>query len=413
MKLNICLFEDNGYINLLPLVYLRPVYDLNCGILSLREKVERYFPKANIKLHSRDYLQDVLAERYPDRNYKSSGSDEIIYINGRLVIDSKLSKQIAKLSIGEALTQNNLVIAVRLFYKDAKLFLTAQNYLFDFNPGDFSKKEVSEATIINYPWDLVNINGDEIRNDFELLRKKTNVNIKLNSHVVLMNKKSVFIEKGTVVNPFVVLDASEGPIYIGKNVEIFPHVTIKGPVYIGDNSLVKSNSLIYHNTSIGKVCKVGGEIENSIIHSYSNKQHEGFLGHSYLGSWINIGASTNNSDLKNNYGEVDVYVNGKMVNSGSQFVGLIMGDHSKTAINTMFNTGTNVGVSCNLFGSGFPPKYIPSFSWGGSEWLRTYDISKCIEVAKIVMQRRNIILSESEELLLHKIYELTSTERRN
>ncbi len=413
MKLNICLFEDSGYINLLPLVYLRPVYDLNCGILSLREKVVRYFPKANIKLHSRDYLQDVIAERYPDCNYKFSDSDEIIYINGRLVIDTKLSKLIAKLSIGEALTQNNLVIAVKLFYKDAKRFLTAQNELFDFNSGDFSKKEVVYITIINYPWDLVNINGDEIRNDFELLRKKTNVNIKLNSHVVLMNKKSVFIDKGTVINPFVVLDASEGPIYIGKNVEILPHVTIKGPVYLGDHTLVKSNSLIYHNTSIGKVCKVGGEIENSIIHSYSNKQHEGFLGHSYLGSWINIGASTNNSDLKNNYGEVDVFINGKMVNSGSQFVGLIMADHSKTAINTMFNTGTNVGVSCNLFGSGFPPKYIPSFSWGGSEWLRTYDISKCIEVAKIVMQRRNIILSKSEELLLHKIYELTSPERKN
>jgi UDP-N-acetylglucosamine diphosphorylase/glucosamine-1-phosphate N-acetyltransferase len=413
MKMNICLFEDIGYKNLLPLVYLRPVYDLNCGILSLREKVGKYFHKANINLHSRDYLQDVMVERYPLSNNKFSDSEEIIYINGRLVINRDLCKQISKLNVGEGLTLNNEVVAVKLIKKDAKRFYLTENDLLDFNSGNFHKKEVKDSKIINYPWDLVNINGEEIRNDFELLRNKTNVNVKLTSHIVLINRKSIFIDKRTVINPFVVLDASEGPIYIGKNVEIFPHVTIKGPVYIGDNSLVKSNSYIYHNTSIGKVCKVGGEIENSIIHSYSNKQHEGFLGHSYLGSWINIGASTNNSDLKNNYSEVDVYVNGKMVNSGSKFVGLIMGDHSKTAINTMFNTGTNVGVSCNLFGSGFPPKYIPSFSWGGSEWLRTYDITKCVEVAKIVMQRRNIILTEKEELLLHKIYDLTSTERRN
>jgi UDP-N-acetylglucosamine diphosphorylase/glucosamine-1-phosphate N-acetyltransferase len=203
------------------------------------------------------------------------------------------------------------------------------------------------------------------------------------------------------------LDASKGPIYIGKNAHIMSHAVVQGPSFIGEGSIIKMHAAIYHNTSIGEVCKVGGEVEESIIHSYSNKQHEGFLGHAYLGSWVNIGASTNNSDLKNNYANVDVYINGKHIDSGSQFVGLIMGDHSKTAINTMFNTGTVVGVSCNIFGAGFPAKYIPSFTWGGSDFLRTYHITKSLEVAKIVMKRRGIELSETEEKLLESVFTFT------
>ncbi|MEW6508418.1 MAG: GlmU family protein [Bacteroidota bacterium] len=413
MKQIICLFEDCGYRNLLPLVYLRPVYDLHCGILTLKEKIEKYFPKSHFVLHSRDYLRNVISERYSGYDYKISDNDEVIYVNGRLIVDKKIVNRISKLKTGEALTRSGEIIAAKLNVKFANQFLTSDYNLFDFQIENFSKTEFSDAKLIKYLWELIKLNGVELKRDFELLRKKSNIITRLNRHVVLINKKNIFIDKGTVVNPFVVMDASDGPIYIGRNVLILPHVTIKGPVYIGDNSLVKSHASIYHNTSIGKVCKVGGEIENSIIHSFTNKQHEGFLGNSYLGSWINIGASTNNSDLKNNYGEIELFINGKKVNSGEQFIGLIMGDHSKTAINTMFNTGTNVGVSCNIFGSGFPPKYIPSFSWGGSEWLRTYEIKKCIEVAKVVMKRRNVELSKHEELLLHNIFDITAHERKS
>lgn len=413
MKSIICLFEDSGFSNLLPLVYLRPVYDLNCGILSIREKVERNFPKAETILHARNYLNKVLDERDPNNRNFESITGIVTYINGRLIADKNIANKITKLNVGEALVKENSVVAVKLNYPDAQKYFDNELNIADFNISDFSIQELADVSLIKYPWDLVNLNGNEIRSDFQLLQRKTNINIKLDKNVVVKNKKLVSIDKGTTVNPFVMIDATNGPVYIGKNVEIMPHVTIKGPAYIGDNSVIKSHTSIYHDTSIGKVCKVGGEIENSIIHSFSNKQHEGFLGHSYLGSWVNIGASTNNSDLKNNYSDVDVYINGKLVHSGSKFVGLIMGDHSKTAINTMFNTGTTVGVSCNIFGGGFPPKYIPSFCWGGSEWLRTYDISKCIEVAKIVMKRRNIELSENEERLLHTVFEMTSIERKD
>lgn len=413
MKTIICLFEDSGFANLLPLVYTRPVYDLNCGILSIREKIELHYPKAKTILHARNYLNNILDERYPNNRNFESITGVVTYINGRLIVDKNIVNKINILNIGEALVKDDYLVAVKLRYDDAQKYFQNEFNIAEFNISDFSIIELTDVRMIKYPWDLVNLNGNEIRNDFQHLQKKTSINIKLDKNVVVKNKKSVFIDKGTTINPFVIIDATNGPVYIGKSVEIMSHVTIQGPVCIGDNSVIKSHTSIYHDTSIGTVCKVGGEIENSIIHSYSNKQHEGFLGHSYLGSWINIGASTNNSDLKNNYSDVDVYINGRLIRSGSKFVGLIMGDHSKTAINTMFNTGTTVGVSSNIFGAGFPPKYIPSFCWGGSEWLRTYDISKCIEVAKIVMKRRNVELSENEERLLHTVFEMTSIERKD
>ncbi|MDP2038950.1 MAG: glucose-1-phosphate thymidylyltransferase, partial [Ignavibacteria bacterium] len=217
--------------------------------------------------------------------------------------------------------------------------------------------------------------------------------------------------KDAKIDPFVHLDASQGPIYISKNAHVMSHSLIQGPAFIGEDSVVKAHAAIYHDTSVGEVCKVGGEIEASIIHSYSNKQHEGFLGHAYLGSWVNLGASTNNSDLKNNYSSVSVLIKGKNVDTHSQFVGLIMGDHSKTAINTMFNTGTIAGVSCNIFGAGFPARYIPSFSWGGTDFLRNYDIEKCIEVARIVYSRRKLQLTQAEEELLRAVYEATKHEK--
>ena len=197
-----------------------------------------------------------------------------------------------------------------------------------------------------------------------------------------------------------------------KSATVFPNAVVEGPVFLGEKAQIKSCARIYENVSIGKVSKVGGEVEDSIILPYSNKQHSGFIGHAYLGNWVNLGADTNCSDLKNNYGTVKAYVNGEVVNSGSQFLGVIMGDHSKTAINTMFNTGTTVGFSCNIFGAGFPDKYIPSFSWGGSDAVTTYDIERSIETAKRVMQRRSKDMHESEEKLFRKIFDLTKKERR-
>jgi len=219
------------------------------------------------------------------------------------------------------------------------------------------------------------------------------------------------IGEGTKVKPGVVLDAENGPIYIGSNATIFSNAVIEGPAFVGDRSLIKIGAKIYENTSIGEVCKVGGEVEGSIIHSYSNKQHDGFLGHAYLGMWVNLGADTNNSDLKNNYGNVKMVIDGKAVDTGSMFMGLVMGDHSKSSINTMFNTGTVVGVSSNVYGSGFPPKAVPSFAWGGGGELTTYEIGKAIDVARRVMGRRKMELSPVEEAVLRHVFEQTKNER--
>lgn len=412
MKQIVCLFEDNGYSNLLPLVYLRPIYDLTCGIYSLREKISSYLPKAQIYLHSRSYLQELVKKSYSNKISDQLESDTVLFINGRLLINNRIAKTISRMPNDHIYYNNDGVVAVKAGITFYKKVLEGNQDLLDFENSDL-KKVYFEAKLVNYLWELVNLNGEEIQNDFDHLVKKARINNTQLKSVVIINKKSVFIGKGSQVGAFTVLDATNGPIYIGKDVEIFPHVIIKGPVYIGDNSIVKSHTSIYQNTSIGKFCKVGGEIINSIILPYSNKQHEGFLGHSYLGSWVNIGAGTINSNLKNNYGIIDVHLNGRLVNTESQFVGLIMGDHSKTAINTMFNTGTIAGVSCNIFGSGFPPRNIPSFSWGGSDWLRTYDINKSKQVANIVMERRNVKFDSIEESLLEKVFELTRIERKD
>lgn len=195
---------------------------------------------------------------------------------------------------------------------------------------------------------------------------------------------------------------------IGNNVTVMPNAVIEGPCYIGDHSVIKAGAKIYESTSIGPVCKVGGEVEASIIHGYSNKQHDGFLGHSYIGEWCNLGADTNTSDLKNNYSSVKMNVNGKEVDTGSLFVGLMMGDHSKSGINTMFNTGTTVGVSSNIFGAGFPPKTIPSFAWVDGQDVQGYRLDKAIEVAKIVMARRKVTMTDSYMALMKYIFEITA-----
>ena len=271
-----------------------------------------------------------------------------------------------------------------------------------------------KVKLINYPWDLINNNGQEIVSDFATVAANEEVRIRgtVYEGAHLLNREKIVIGEGSKVKPGVVLDAENGPIFIGNNVTVFPNAVIEGPAFVGDRSLIKMGAKIYENTSIGEVCKVGGEVEASIIHSYSNKQHDGFLGHAYLGQWVNLGADTNNSDLKNNYGNVKLVLDGEEVDSGSMFMGLIMGDHSKSSINTMFNTGTVVGVSSNIFGSGFPSKSVPSFAWGGAEGMETYNLERALGVARRVMGRRKIELSSSEESVLRSVFELTKKDRK-
>lgn len=409
MKKNICIFEDQKYETLLPLVYLRPVYDLRCGILTLREKIKQQFSTSTLILHTRKSLHNSVQEKNPKLNVNFFAVEDTLFVNGRLLIDKAITKEIKKIELNSVLISQDEVIAAYIDADHLKDIINNNSDFPTFDNIDLTVKE-AKAKLISYPWDLVNENGNQIRIDYNSIVKEAGL-LKKYSSVEYTNKKEIFIAKEAKIDPFVHLDATYGPIYIGKNAHVNSHSLIQGPAFIGEGATIKAHAAIYHDTSIGEYCKVGGEVEASIIHSFSNKQHEGFLGHAYLGSWVNLGASTNNSDLKNNYGNISVLIKGKNVDTKSQFVGLIMGDHSKTAINTMFNTGTIVGVSCNVFGAGFPPRYIPSFSWGGSDFLRNYDIEKCLEVAKIVMPRRKHQLTQADEELLRTVYELTKNEK--
>ncbi len=411
----ICLFEGIYYSRLLPLVYFRPQYDLRCGILTLREKVRLYYPDIPLSLHCRNYLQDSLQQQNKNTEVNKISGDNCLFINGRVIVDSKFVEQVSLKGQDTLYVKGDSIVAAKV--TGAKLG-ELKHQLHDlFTHSDFTdlvKKEI-DVKMVNYPWDLCTHNGDQIISDFNKLME-LNSGSKIKGKVYdgahLIKSENIFIDEGAKIKPGVVLDAEDGPIYIGKNAKIFPNATIEGPAFVGNDSQIKIGAKIYENTSIGEVCKVGGEVEGSIIHSYSNKQHDGFLGHSYIGMWVNLGADTNNSDLKNNYGSVKVIINDEQVDSGSMFVGVTVGDHSKSGINTMFNTGTVVGVSSNIFGAGFPAKYIPSFSWGGAEAITSYDLERSLEVAKRVMARRKIQMTEVDEKLFRKIFDLTKEERR-
>jgi UDP-N-acetylglucosamine diphosphorylase/glucosamine-1-phosphate N-acetyltransferase len=268
--------------------------------------------------------------------------------------------------------------------------------------------------IIQFPWELVQLNAEQIENDFVSLKRKSKKAIagKIYNGAHLLNRKNILIGSGSIIKPGVVLDAEHGPIIIEKNVSIMPNVVIEGPVFIGEGSQIKVGAKIYPGTSIGRECRIGGEVTRSIFQSYSNKAHDGFVGDSYIGSWVNLGADTNTSNLKNTYGNVNVFINGEEIDSGSQFVGLTIGDHSKSGINVMFNTGTVVGTSCNIFGDDLPPKYIPSFSWGSSGSFTSFDIEKSIEIAQRMMSRRGITMSKAYETMMRHVFNQTKQERK-
>ncbi len=414
--MHICIFEDEGYKNLEPLVLSRPVYDLLFGFDTLRNRILREFKTKNYSLHCRNYLTESLKNINPYVPINEIPGNECLFINGRIFNASELFKILPKI-FNENIVYKNGNIILAAFLKGKALEEIDLNTPLSLKSFERIKKNNIEFQTINYIWDLIKNNGQAIIEDFNKeavsLKKKKSKKIlgKVFEGVNIVNKKNVIISSGSIIKPGVVLDASEGPIYIDQNVLINSNSVIEGPVYIGKNSKINSFAHIYENVSIGQVCKIGGEIEDSIFMPYSNKQHAGFIGHAYIGSWVNLGADTNCSDLKNNYGTVKAFAGGDFVDSGSQFLGVIMGDHSKTSINSMLNTGTVIGFSCNIFGSGFPDKYIPSFSWGGSDSMMTYNVDKSIETAKKVFNRRKVDFTINDENLFNEIFKLTKQER--
>ena len=406
--MHICIYEDPGCNNLLPMVYMRPVYDLFCGMVSLREKLIRNFPKASITLHTRSVLENVVRDRYPDCLVNDFPAElkEIVFINGRTLLSSETV--LNKLGKNQSFTINNKVIAARLSGDQLTTTIKkVQNGItFDLDETAIEKQKI-DGVLVEYIWDLIQANSDQIRSDFTFATQGK-VESVIEDDTVIQNK-NVFIDKTAKIFPQVIVDGSNGPVFIDRNAVIQPHVYIQGPAYIGPSVLIKAGAQIYSGSSIAEGCKIGGEVNNSIILPWSNKAHNGFLGSSYVGSWVNIGAGTNNSNLKNNYGAVKVTVNGKVIDTGLQFMGLIMGDHSKCGINTTFNTGTNVGINCNLYGSAMHKRHISSFTWGSAaEDYITYKLDKALAVNKTVMSRRKKHLSKYEEELLRNIFQLTT-----
>ncbi len=422
MANSLCIFEDDRAEQFLPLVYLRPVYELRCGMTSLREKIVRAYPRAATSLHCRGYLAESVRERMAPASVNQLPATQCLFLNGRILADDSLAKKIPLRGEDRSyLAADGTLAAVRVTPGAGTLYSSLQSRVSAgqaITASDVTSlpTEQVDVRLLAYPWDLVNANGQQIAADVAHLlndkkRKGPKIRGKVYAGAHLVGRKNIIIGEGSKVKPGAVLDAENGPIVLGKNVTVYPNAVIEGPAFIGDGSLIKIGAKIYENTSIGETCKVGGEVEATIIHSHANKQHDGFLGHSYLGMWVNLGADTNNSDLKNNYSTVKVTINGRSIDSGSQFAGLTMGDHSKSGINTMFNTGTVVGVGCNIYGAGFPAKDIPSFCWGGSEEMVTYDLDKCLDVARKVMARRKVQLTPAEERLLRTVFEMTRTER--
>jgi len=405
------LFEDEKWRNFRPLSYSRPISDLRVGCTALGEKIEAYAGKAVKGLIVRKYLAPVAKEEHPGLLVNQVKDESALFVNSRFIPTGDFHGDIVDLAPGDVLLDKREdVIAFNGPYRILKEALEEGTVVNEKLRNLARSSRKIDIAMPLYIWDLIRLNAQELIRDFEILKKRGTFG-KIDMGVHILNRMYVYIDETAVIKPGVVIDAEEGPVFIDRDVTIGPNSVLVGPLYIGPGSVVKMGAKINHGVSLGPVTKVGGEIEETIIQGYSNKQHEGFLGHAYLGSWVNIGADTNNSDLKNTYGPIKVNFFGQEINTGMIFLGLIMGDHSKSGINTMFNTGTIVGFSANVFGGDFPPKFIPSFGWGGASGISEYDLEKALEVAKRVMQRRNVKLTPAYEELFRHIHEITREER--
>jgi len=384
--MNYILFDGPVRNSLLPFTFTRPVADIRVGITTLREKWEHF-----LKIKTFSLTEDYLQEKFP-LNLKS----ENLFINASIICSQTLVDAIQQLKMNQKLIDSNhLTIA----YRSDKPTLD----LSSFETVSYDDKILQ----IKNTWDIFEKNDEILRQDFKILTANRD-SMPIPETVQVLGKENIFLAEGAKMN-FVTLNASTGPIYIGKNAEIMEGSVVRGPFALGEESQLKLATKIYGATTVGPHCKVGGEVSNSVIFGYSNKGHDGFLGNSVLGEWCNIGADSNNSNLKNNYEEVKLwsYETENFAKTGLQFCGLMMGDHSKCGINTMFNTGTVVGVSANIFGSGFPRNYVPSFSWGGAAGMIDYTVSKALQTAEKVMARRGIELSVADRDILTHIHDTT------
>ena len=366
-------FKDIDRDRFLPFSYTRPLSQMRVGITTLEEKWTRLF-EAEVFWDTEDYL----SAKFPNTN------DADLIVNALYVPTEDLYEAVEELSSGEALYNGDDFIVSKGKEQERKQFQ-------------------GEVLSINHKWEIFQKNGACIKFDFAVMTEDQ-MSHPLGQHVNVIGDGEVFVEEGAKVNG-AFFNTSGGPIYIGKNAEVMEGSVIRGPFALGEGATIKMSAKIYGDTTIGPHCKVGGEVSNSVIFAYSNKGHDGFIGNSVIGEWCNLGADTNSSNLKNNYGNVKVwsYQKEELENTGLQFCGLLMGDHSKTGINTMLNTGTVVGVCANIFGAAFPEKFIPSFSWGGAEGFVEFKTEKAVEVADRMMQRRSVEFTTDDQAIFDEI----------
>lgn len=412
----LCLFEDERVAHLLPLAHTRPVYGLRLGIRTLLQTVHEAFGRPSLLLHARRRVAGVAAQEHDALVNRIPDGLDVLFVNGRYVAEAgpvleRLRGAARPGEPGRVFAQGDDVVAA--WVPDASSRLVEEDAVTTSTFEGVAEERVEGARLVGRLWHLIDELRPALARDFEARTSGRNVYERPGAAVQegahLVSGERIYLAPGATVRPGAVLNAEAGPIYLGEHAVVMEGAVVRGPAYIGPHAQVKIGAGI-EGCAIGPWSKAGGEAHDAVLHAYSNKGHAGFLGHSYLGQWCNLGADTNTSNLKNDYGLVTLYdaAEADFVKTDRQFVGLFMGDHSKCGINTMFNTGTVVGVSCNLYGTGFPPRHLPSFSWGSPEaGFEVYRLEKALRVAEAVMARRSIPLTAADREVLTAVFEAT------
>lgn len=399
--MNITLFDDPEIRgNLLPFTFTRPVAEVRVGILTITEKWQSHTQVGLVSHLTQGYLQP----KYP----QLTSAGYRFYVNGAICPTEKLLEQIKNLSVGQSLTSQGMLVALNA---DSLEFRGIAE-IYQHKSIRNSQEYTLPLAVLRQPWNIFQLNGAQIKADYDLITDGRQSQPILDKHTIVYNPENIFLEEGATVKA-AVLNAEDGPIYLGKNTQVHEGAIIRGPFGLGEKSHVNIGGKMRGDISIGPFCKVGGEVNNCVFFGHSNKGHEGYLGNSVIGEWCNLGANTNASNLKNNYAPIKIWsqAQGQQIDTGLQFCGLMMADHVKCGINTMFNTATVVGVGANVFGAGFPPGFVPAFSWGGAEKLVTFRLPKFLELAQTVLGRQGLRLTEEEQNIFAHIFEVTQPDR--
>jgi UDP-N-acetylglucosamine diphosphorylase/glucosamine-1-phosphate N-acetyltransferase len=406
------LYEDAAHELFGPLTLFRPEFELRCGVLLLREKLEMRMPGSLVALLTCRELAAVVDAEHPGRGVDALREEPTLFLSGRVIVDDTLVSAIRDVTGDAVLTSGGTPVGAVVQGEISRRAGALRNSGCDVGALGVENSFEVPARVATYPWDLVNLSAEEIEADAALLSRFGEIGATAHPSAQLVEPARIAAGEGSRIDAGVVVDATEGPVVIGRDVRIMPNAVVMGPVSVGDRSTIKAGARVYGGTSIGEGCKIGGEVEGSVFQGWSNKQHDGYLGHSYVGSWVNLGAATDNSDLKNNYSPVRVVIGGRTVDTGSIFVGATIGDHTKTAIGTKLNTGTVIGAFASVLANGFPPKWIPSFSWGTPDGFFEYDLERALETARSVMARRGFELSSAMVSLIEDVFETSRPDRK-